>query len=251
MREFPGDVPRQQRNDSFRAGHRLHRLSERRVASRRAPYLLTKIEDADGRDSLSDRKRAPAFASLMRTPAYQVHYALSQDLKVGRGGGRGGTPSEAEAHGGSGGKPGTSYNFTDALFAGYNSDVTCAVWTGFDKPVPIYRGAFGSQLAMPVWVNVMNAAAEYMPARDMPPPRSLKKVEICTRSGDLATDRCFEMIDGERRRTTFTTYATAGRDADPILPGPRWRPHPGGHRGGAAEHGGAGRAGGECRGVPR
>ena len=62
---------------------------------------------------------------------------------------------------------------------------------------------------MPVWVKVMNAAAEYLPAARHPRAAQLKKVEICTRSGDLATDKCFETIDGERRRTTFTTYATA------------------------------------------
>ena len=117
-----------------------------------------------------------------------------------------------------GGKPGTSYNFSDALFAGYDSDVTCAVWMGFDKPSPIYRGAFGSQLAMPVWVNVINAAAEYLPAKDITAPRSLKKVEICTRSGQLATDKCFEMIDGERVRTTFTTYATAAEMPTQLCP---------------------------------
>ncbi len=171
-----------------------------------APYLLTKIEDADGQ-VLFQAKSRPRVRIIDADPAYQVHSALSQDLKSGVA--ASGSKNLKLRPNGSGGKPGTSYNFTDALFAGYDSDVTCAVWTGFDKPTPIYRGAFGSQLAMPVWVDVMNAATEYLPARDLPAPRSLKKVEICTRSGALATDRCFEMIDGERRRTTFTTYATA------------------------------------------
>ena len=108
-----------------------------------------------------------------------------------------------------GGKPGTSYNFSDALFAGYNSQVTCAVWMGFDKPTPIYRGAFGSQLALPVWVKVMNAAAQYYPTQDIKMPRTLTKVDICEKSGELATDRCFETVAGEKHRTTFTTYATA------------------------------------------
>ena len=170
------------------------------------PSLLLKIEDADGEVLYQTRPR-PRVRMVDEGPAYQVHFALQQDLQTG-------TAAAATKQLGlkpmsAGGKPGTSYNFTDALFAGYDSDVTCAVWEGFDKPSPIYRGAFGSQVAMPVWVKVMNAAAQYLPPHNIPVPRGLKKVEICERSGDLATDRCFDVIDGKRVRTTFFTYATA------------------------------------------
>ena len=171
-----------------------------------APYLLTKIEDADG-EVLFLGKHGPKVRVIDEGPAFQVHSALAQELKTGVGSAAfsryGMRPMAA------GGKPGTSYNFSDALFAGYNSELTCAVWMGFDKPTPIYRGAFGSQLALPVWVKVMNAAAQYYPTKDIPMPRSLTKVEICEKSGELATDRCFEMVAGEKHRTTFTTYATA------------------------------------------
>ena len=171
-----------------------------------APYLLSKIEDADG-EVLFQSKRGPKVRIVDEEPAYQVHSALAQELKTG-------IASAATTRFGlramaAGGKPGTAYNFTDALFSGYNSEVTCAVWMGFDKPSPIYRGAFGSQLALPVWVKVMNAAAQFYPTRDIPVPRKLTRVEICEKSGELATDRCFETVAGEKHRTTFVTYATA------------------------------------------
>jgi penicillin-binding protein 1A len=171
-----------------------------------SPFLLTKIEDADGVVLYQSKPRA-RIRTVDEGPAYQVHAALQQTLQVGNASAAtrqlGLKPSSA------GGKPGTSYNFSDALFAGYDSEVTCAVWEGFDKPVPIYRGAFGSQLAMPVWVDVMNAADQYYPAHEIAVPRMLKKVEICERSGDLATDRCFDVVDGKHVRTTFFTYGTA------------------------------------------
>ena len=63
------------------------------------------------------------------------------------------------------GKTGTAYDFTDALFAGYDSALTCVVWAGFDKPQQIYRGAFGHEIALPVWVDIMNAAATRYPPR--------------------------------------------------------------------------------------
>ncbi len=166
-----------------------------------APFVLTKIEDADG-EVLFQAKPRPRVRIIDEAPAYQVHASLADNLKTGAASRFGLKPMMA------GGKSGTAYNFTDALFAGYNSEVTCVVWTGFDKPSPIYRGAFGSQLALPVWAKMMNAAADYLPAHDIRKPSNLKQVKICERSGDLATDQCYETVDGERRSTAFTTYVT-------------------------------------------
>jgi membrane peptidoglycan carboxypeptidase len=191
-----------------------------------APHLLTKIADADGEVLYQDRPRT-RLRMIDEGPAYQVHVGLQQDLTMGNAAAA--TRQLGLKSMAAGGKPGTSYNFSDALFAGYNSEVTCAVWEGFDKPSPIYRGAFGSQVALPVWVDVMNAAAQYLPPHDIPVPRMLKKVEICDRSGDLATDRCFEVVDGTHVRTTFTTYATAAQ-----MPTQRCPVHGGGRSAAAA-----------------
>ena len=176
-----------------------------------APFVLTRIEDSDG-EVLFQAKPRPRVRIVDEAPAYQVHATLADYLKTGPAS-RFGLKAMA-----AGGKSGTAYNFTDALFAGYNSEVTCVVWTGFDKPSPIYRGAFGSQLALPVWAKMMNAAAEYLPTREIRKPGNLKKVEICERSGDLATDQCYETIDGERHRTTFMAYLTAAETPKRFCP---------------------------------
>src|SRR5207244_8237853 len=111
------------------------------------------------------------------------------------------------------GKTGTAYDFTDALFAGYDSNFTCAVWAGYDKPQKIYRGAFGRELALPVWVDVMNTAAAHYPPKEIKRPSGLKDVEICTRSGMLATDKCYDTIRSAtghqvQKRTTYVQIAT-------------------------------------------
>jgi penicillin-binding protein 1A len=111
------------------------------------------------------------------------------------------------------GKTGTAYDFTDALFAGYDSNFTCAVWAGFDKPQKIYRGAFGRELALPVWVEVMNAAAAHYPPKQFKRPATLKEAEICSRSGLLATDKCYDAVknangDPVQKRTTYMEIAT-------------------------------------------
>src|ERR1700757_5253924 len=59
----------------------------------------------------------------------------------------------------------------------------------------------------------MNAGAEYHPPREIKRPANLKEVEICSRSGLLATDKCYDTIknsngDTVRKRTTYMEIAT-------------------------------------------
>ncbi len=69
---------------------------------------------------------------------------------------------------------------------------------------------------MPVWTDIMNAAAEHYPPREIKQPAGLKKVEICSRSGLLATDKCYDSVktptgDLVRRRTTYMEIGTAAQ----------------------------------------
>ena len=113
------------------------------------------------------------------------------------------------------GKTGTAYDFTDVLFAGYDSAITCAVWAGFDKPQKIFRGAFGHDIALPVWVDVMNAALPHYPAKEIAQPKGVQRVEICSKSGQLATDKCVEKVktsNGEtEEKTTYMELATSAQ----------------------------------------
>lgn len=101
-----------------------------------------------------------------------------------------------------GGKSGTAYDFTDVWFMGYSSEVTCGVWLGFDKPQKIYRGAFGKDLALPIWASVMNASLTIFPPQFITPPATLHQVNICRSSGLLATDAC------RKAKSVVTEYAT-------------------------------------------
>src|SRR5881296_3938799 len=176
-----------------------------------APHILERIEEKDG--TLVWDGKQQSIRKLVTKPetAYEVHSCLADALQSGTG-------KAAFAQFGlkkmpAAGKTGTAYDFTDALFAGYDSNFTCAVWAGFDKPQKIYRGAFGRELALPVWVDVMNAAADSYPPREIKQPANLKQIEICSRSGLLATDKCYDAIrmprgDTVQRRSTYMEIAT-------------------------------------------
>jgi membrane carboxypeptidase/penicillin-binding protein len=179
-----------------------------------APHILERIEEKDGTVWHAQREPGSRQNVIKQETAYEVHSCLVDALESGTG---------KAAHSQYGlkkmpaaGKTGTAYDFTDALFAGYDSNFTCAVWAGFDKPEKIYRGAFGHELAMPVWVDIMNAAAAQYPPREIKQPAGLKEVEICSRSGLLATDKCYDAAktatgDLVQRRTTYMEIGTAAQ----------------------------------------
>ncbi len=175
------------------------------------PHILERIEEKDG-TVVWDAKRTRTRQTVIKPEtAYEVHSCLVDALESGTG-------KAARTQFGlkklpAAGKTGTAYDFTDALFAGYDSNFTCAVWMGFDKPQKIYRGAFGRELALPVWVDIMNAAAERYPPRENTRPANLKEVEICSRSGLLATDKCYDAVatangNAVQQRTTSMEIAT-------------------------------------------
>jgi penicillin-binding protein 1A len=61
--------------------------------------------------------------------------------------------------GASAGKTGTTNDYKDAWFIGFDRETTCGVWVGFDQPKRIVDRGYGATLALPIWVKIMNAAA--------------------------------------------------------------------------------------------
>ena len=57
------------------------------------------------------------------------------------------------------GKTGTTDHFVDAWFLGYTQGLTCGVWVGFDRPKTIMRGGYGAELALPIWIDVIESQA--------------------------------------------------------------------------------------------
>jgi penicillin-binding protein 1A len=88
------------------------------------------------------------------------------------------------------GKTGTTNDYKDAWFLGYTSTLTCGVWVGFDQPTTIIPHGYGAALALPVWVQVMNKAAQHYPAVPLQPTMELQHTRVCSSSNQLATTGC-------------------------------------------------------------
>jgi penicillin-binding protein 1A len=174
------------------------------------PYIIQRILDKDG--NLIFESHPETKYVVKDTTAYEVHSCLSDVLDWGTG-------DKAYTLDGLkkfpvAGKTGTAYNFTDDWFIGYSSAITCGVWAGFDKPSSIYHGAFSSDVVLPIWVDIMNSSFQKYTPSEIPQPHGLRKYEICTASGQLATDQCYETVVDKAtgqvtsRRTTYYELAT-------------------------------------------
>ncbi len=171
-----------------------------------APYIISRVEEADG----TLIYQATPTRKKVTTPAvaFEIHSFLSDVLEEG-------TASNAVAeyklrNFPGGGKTGTAYNFTDAWFVGYDSEITCGVWAGFDKRRTIYRGAFSNKIALPVWSAIMNASLSTHPPQPIPRPVNIERIEVCKDSGLPATRDCYKTdAKGLRQRTTFYEFSSA------------------------------------------
>src|SRR5438045_7555959 len=88
------------------------------------------------------------------------------------------------------GKTGTTNDYKDAWFLGYTSTLTCGVWVGFDQPTTIIPHGYGAALALPVWTQVMNRAADHYPAKPLQSTMSIQRATVCSISNQLATTGC-------------------------------------------------------------
>jgi membrane carboxypeptidase/penicillin-binding protein len=174
-------------------------------------HIIERIKDAEGAivfEQTPERKKVISDSS-----AWQVHSLLSDVLKRGTGGSA--MTDYGLAVAGAAGKTGTAYNFTDTWFLGYTEAVTCGVWVGFDRPRQIFRGAFAKDLALPVWVDVMNASRNDFPSSPIKAPLSVELVKICRLSGQLATETCTERVpvaggEGATESTAYEEYVKVG-----------------------------------------
>lgn len=79
------------------------------------------------------------------------------------------------------GKTGTTNDYFDASFAGFNSDIVTTVWTGFDLPQSLHE--YSSKAALSIWINFMRDALKNYPEHSLPQPPGIVTVRIDKQTG--------------------------------------------------------------------
>jgi 1A family penicillin-binding protein len=130
--------------------------------------------------------------------AFQM-VSMLQDV-VSRGTGAG--ARQWGIRGAVGGKTGTTNDYHDAWFVGFNSSVVVGVWVGFDQPERIISGGTGARVALPIWSDFMRRTTRRLPAQPFPVPVGLEPRELCRVSYLRPVQSC----------PTYTEYFKEGDD---------------------------------------
>ena len=85
------------------------------------------------------------------------------------------------------GKTGTTNDFHDAWFVGYNPDYIAAAWVGYDQPRSIGQSFTGGRTALPIWMDWMREAVPKDQDRPFPTIPSVGWVPIDESTGRVAS----------------------------------------------------------------
>jgi penicillin-binding protein 1A len=151
---------------------------------RKQSYIIERIDDPDHKPIY--RAAHISAPALDPSAAWMTSQLMEQVLTRG-------TAASARSLGfqlPAAGKTGTTNDYKDAWFIGYTTTLTCGVWVGFDQPTTIVPRGYGAALALPVWVQVMNRAAQRYPPQDLQPWVPVQSAVVCAISNHLATTGC-------------------------------------------------------------
>ena len=76
------------------------------------------------------------------------------------------------------GKTGTTNDFVDAWFCGYNPDIVAISWIGFPIPRNLGKGETGGTAALPIWIDYMRTALAGKPEISVPRPAGIATAKV-------------------------------------------------------------------------
>jgi penicillin-binding protein 1A len=119
---------------------------------RMSPAMVLEVMDREG--DVLEQHRAEPHEALRADTAYILTNLLRGVVQHGTG------AAANVLNWPIGGKTGTTDDYTDAWFIGFDPDITIGVWLGFDQKKPIGDRVTGTTAALPIWINVMKSWVE-------------------------------------------------------------------------------------------
>jgi penicillin-binding protein 1A len=127
-----------------------------------APLPILDVVDREG--NVLEQHRAEPHEALRADTAYIMTNLLEGVVQHG-------TAAAANSLGWPlGGKTGTTDDYTDAWFVGFDPDITLGVWVGFDQKKPIGSNQTGAVAALPIWTDIMKTWIDRRRAAGGDPP---------------------------------------------------------------------------------
>lgn len=118
------------------------------------PHWIEKVVDRDGTTIEEWTPPSGGFKQVLDPPVAGIAHWLLREVATGGTGARTNRLGIQVA-----GKTGTTNDFFDAWFVGYDPEVLTAAWVGFDKPRSMGQSFTGGKTALPIWMDFMRVAA--------------------------------------------------------------------------------------------
>jgi penicillin-binding protein 1A len=194
------------------------------------PYLIAKVEDADGK-IIAQAKPAAVHQEEQRV--LDPRNAFITDTML-RDVARYGTGAEATRQLGRtdiAGKTGTTSDAMDGWFSGYGSNVVAVAWMGYDDPKSLGGREFGATLALPIWIDYMRVALAKRPQEERPQPEGVVRENDDWVYAEFAESPNFSHIDVDAAPSADPNTAPAegavvapGTPLPPAAPGQPGQP---------------------------
>ncbi len=147
---------------------------------RMTPFEIAKVSDREG-NVLEEHRPEPHDA--IRADTAYVMTNLLRGVVL-----RGTAAKAAEIPWPLAGKTGTTDDYSDAWFIGFDPEMTVGIWIGHDQKKSIGPGFTGSEAALPIWIDFIK---KYIGDRKAPaafePPGNIVFVAIDRTTGTVAT----------------------------------------------------------------
>ena len=138
------------------------------------PYVVKEITDVKG-NLLAAAKPVSAGDERLRVidprNAYLLDGMMHDVVRRGTA-----TRANALRRGDLAGKTGTTNDYVDAWFCGYQPTVVAIAWIGFDQPKRMGNGETGGAAALPMWIGYMQQALKGVPESFMEKPDGLTPI---------------------------------------------------------------------------
>jgi penicillin-binding protein 1A len=158
-----------------------------------APYFIDRIEDNRG-NVLAQAKPQKAGESAERVidprNAFIMHSIMRDVVRMG-------TAARAMKLGRAdlAGKTGTTNDFIDAWFCGFNPDLVAIAWIGFDQPQTLGRNETGGAAALPIWMGYMATVLKGVAEQPFTAPPGVIAVRINPETGTRAEEGDGGIVD--------------------------------------------------------
>ncbi|HZV55870.1 MAG TPA: penicillin-binding protein 1A [Rhodocyclaceae bacterium] len=106
------------------------------------------------------------------------------------------------------GKTGTTNDYVDAWFCGYQPTIVAISWIGFDQPKRLGNGETGGFAALPMWIGYMEKALKGLPESSMAKPDGLTPITVADPSSNAAGTQEF----------IYREHLPSADESRPILP---------------------------------